>query len=120
VEKAKIVSLGVEGGGATIYGWQVDGVWWFQQEGSSMYLNENDDEAWGSWSQPPVTDLAQALPDGWCRMTPSQMHPEFVAWFREQYEAERATLSADERTAQERFTHRHWQSYLARQNDTPP
>ena len=64
MEKIIAADLGLEGGGCTIYARQTDGVWWFWQEGSSMALDENDDEVWRSWSTEPVTDLIAALPSG--------------------------------------------------------
>lgn len=51
VEKETVLELGVEGGGATIFRTRSDtGEWHFHVEGSSMYLDENDDEVWRSWS----------------------------------------------------------------------
>jgi hypothetical protein len=44
MEKVLIVSIGDEGGGADICGRQVDDVWSFSSEGSSVDLDENDDE----------------------------------------------------------------------------
>jgi hypothetical protein len=93
-------------------GWQVDGVWWFQQNGSSMDLDDQDQEAWNTWRDPPVADLGHALPEGWINMIPNAVHPEFVLWFRERYETERAALQADEREAHERSRHRYWLSAL--------
>jgi len=117
MKKVKVVSLGVEGGGATIYGWQVDGAWWFQQEGSSICLDENNDEAWGSWGEPAVTELGRVLPDNWLLMIPYGIHPEFVSWFLERCEAQRKTLSGHEHETRLRYTLDRWQSFLAGQLD---
>ena len=46
MDKVAIVEMGVEGGGITIYGSQSDGVWSFWTEGSSMDLDDNDEEVW--------------------------------------------------------------------------
>ena len=81
-----IACMGVEGGGATVYGHQENGEWSFWQEGSSMYLDDNDDEAWKSWATDPVADLLSALPKGWFKMHPTEIHPEFVTLLRNEYE----------------------------------
>ncbi len=79
MDKVVIARMGVEGGGVTIYGRQVDGAWSFWQEGSSMDLDENDDEVWRVWSSDPVSALSAALSDKWWQMYPKEVHPEFVA-----------------------------------------
>jgi hypothetical protein len=43
MDKRLIVKMGIEGGGVTIYGSQSNDVWSFWTEGSSMYLDDNDD-----------------------------------------------------------------------------
>ena len=58
MDKVVIAGMGVEGGGVTVYGRRAGGVWSFWQEGSSMDLDENDDEVWREWSSDPVPDLA--------------------------------------------------------------
>lgn len=48
-EKEVVLELGVEGGGATVFRTPLaSGGWQFHVEGSSMYLDENDDEGWRS------------------------------------------------------------------------
>src|SRR5262249_5475478 len=86
MDKVVIVGMGVEGGGVTIYGRRTDGVWSFWQEGSSMDLDENDDEVWRGWSSDPVSDLSAALPGKWWMMYPTEVHPEFVTQLRREYE----------------------------------
>ena len=44
MDKVLIADIGVEGGGTMIYGRQLQGVWSFWTEGTSMDLDENDDE----------------------------------------------------------------------------
>jgi hypothetical protein len=97
MEKVIVVDLGVEGGGATIYGDQNEGVWSFWQEGSSLSLDENDDECWTNWRTDPVSDLEQALPGAWLMMYPMKIQPAFLPWFLTQYEARRADLPEEER-----------------------
>src|SRR5262249_26523413 len=84
-EKEVVLELGVEGGGATVFrtplgsgGWQCD------VEGTSMYLDENDDEGWRSWRSEPVLSVEEALrsvaDDGsWVFFYPVTVHPEYRA-----------------------------------------
>ena len=57
VDKVLMAEMGVEGGGITIYGSQLEGVWSFWTEGNSMELDDNDHEVWRSWSSEPVSSL---------------------------------------------------------------
>ena len=87
-EKEKVLELGVEGGGATIFRTPLDsGGWQFHVEGSSMYLDENDDEDWRSWTSEPVQTIREALrsvaEDGsWVFFHPISVHPEYrnIVW----------------------------------------
>ena len=108
MDKVIIAEMGVEGGGVTIYGRQVDGVWSFWQEGSSMDLDENDDEVWRDWSSDPVTDLLAALPGEWWTMYPTEVHLAFVAEFRGGYE--RCCGTEDGHAS--RFQHGRWAELL--------
>ena len=62
MEKIIIVELGLEGAGVKIYGHQADDAWSFWQEGSSIYIDDNDEEEWRYWSSDPVSELMEALP----------------------------------------------------------
>ena len=81
-EKEKVLEIGVEGGGATIYRTPLEaGGWQFHVEGTSMYLDENDDEGWRSWTREPVQTIREALlavaEDGsWVFFYPISVHPE--------------------------------------------
>ncbi len=86
MDKVLIADLGLEGGGATIYGRQQHGTWFFWLEGTSMDLDENDDEIWRSWSSQPVQDLSLVLPKEWPLFYPSKLNPEFFDWFRKNYD----------------------------------
>ena len=97
MDKVLIAALLVEGGGIMIYGSQSHGVWSFWIEGSSMDLDENDDEVWRSWSSEPVSNLDLVVPKDWPNFSPSNIHPEFAGWFREAYEKARGTLPEDQR-----------------------
>lgn len=82
MDNVVIVKIGVEGGGVTIYGRQTDGVWSLWNEGVSMYFDENDEENWRCWSSDPVSELSELLPKEWWQMSPTKVHPEFVAPLR--------------------------------------
>jgi hypothetical protein len=82
MDKVLIADMGVEGGGARIYGRQRDGIWSFWLEGTSIDLDENDDEIWRSWESQPVQDLSLALPNERPLFYPSRLNPEFLDWFR--------------------------------------
>lgn len=70
-----IVDLGVEGGGATIYGRQNgEGNWLFWQSGCAM-SGECDD--WQAWEMEITPDVFASLPQSWWRMYPTEVHPDF-------------------------------------------
>ena len=60
-----IAEIGMEGGGVTIFGRNSKGAWLFWTEGTSMELDENDDEIRRSWSSDPANDLELVLPGDW-------------------------------------------------------
>jgi hypothetical protein len=64
-DKLLIAKVGVEGGGHSVYGKRCNGGWSFWTEGTSMDLDENDDEVWRSWSSDRVADLDLVLPRKW-------------------------------------------------------
>jgi hypothetical protein len=68
--------MGVEGGGTTIFGTQAEGVWSFWTQGTSMNLDENDDEVWRSWSSEPESSLDLVVPHDWPVFYPSKIHPD--------------------------------------------
>lgn len=86
-EIERVLELGVEGGGATIYRTPLDaGGWQFHVEGSSMYLDENDDEDWRSWTS-ESGQIREALrsvaKDGsWVLFYPMFVHSEYrmIVW----------------------------------------
>lgn len=107
-----VAKLGVEGGGITIYGTECDGAWSFWAEGSSMDLDENDDEVWRRWSSKHLPDLVLILPPDWPLHYPLAVHPRFVGWFRVAYEKTRSALSPELRRYQEDSRHYDWMSCL--------
>jgi hypothetical protein len=94
-DRELVLELGVEGGGATIYRTPlVSGRWQFHVEGTSMYLDENDDEGWRSWRTEPVLNIEEALAsvanDGsWVFFYPVKVHHEYrtIVWQLVQAEA---------------------------------
>ena len=92
VDKLLVAEIGVEGGGLSIYGREDEGSWSFWSEGSSMDLDENDDEVWRSWSTDPVADLALVVPREWPLFYPMTIRPDFTGWFRDHYEEARSLL----------------------------
>jgi hypothetical protein len=97
--KILIADIGVEGGGTTIYGRHSEGVWTFWTEGTSMDLDENDDEVWRSWSSEPSSSLDLLVPEDWTMNYPMEIHPDFLGWFRANYEKARGTKHAARRSA---------------------
>jgi hypothetical protein len=104
-----VAKLGVEGGGVTILGICADGGWSFWQEGSSIALDANDEEEWQSWASQQSRDLSAVVPGDWPLMYPEEVHPEFVGWFRESYDAARAGVRDDLRASQARWRDPVWQ-----------
>jgi hypothetical protein len=105
MDNVVIVKMGFEGGGVTIYGRQTDGVWSLWNEGVSMYFDENDEENWRCWSSDPVSELSELLPKEWWQMSPTKVHPEFVAPLRREYERFRSAGGE----IWSPFSHERWQ-----------
>jgi hypothetical protein len=108
VDKVIIARLGLEGGGATIFGRVVGDRWGFWQGGFSITLDADDNEEWRTWESDSAADLSAIVPAKWPLMFPSDVHPDFVGWFREHYEAARASLSECEWAYQARSPHSDW------------
>ncbi len=112
MDKVLIADIGVEGGGVKILGKKLESIWSFWTEGTSMDMDENDDEVWRSWSSEPVSNLDLVLPDEWHRFYPVEIHPDFLEWFREAYEKARDTLPEDERRYHDQHRHGRWLEVL--------
>ena len=108
MEKVRVAELGMEGGGCSIYGRQAEGSWSFWREGSSLDLDEDDEEVVRSWTSEPVPDLGLAVPKEWPLYHVLNIHPEFVAWFRDNYEAAKDSLGPSLGEMQGKSTHRRW------------
>jgi hypothetical protein len=112
MEKVIVAEIGIEGGGMTIDGSKMDGVWSFWSEGKSIDLDENDREVWRSWSSEPVSSLDLVLPKDWPVFYPVKIHPDLVGWFRTNYDAARASLQEEQRRYQDKHRHRRWSEVL--------
>jgi hypothetical protein len=107
-----IAAIGIEGGGVTICGRLVDGVWTYWTKGSSMDLDERDDEVRRTWSSESLVSLDLVVPRDWPMFSPAEIHPDFVEWFRENYDKARALLPDDQRRSQDKHRHRRWLAVL--------
>lgn len=87
-DKEMVLKIGIEGGGATIFRTLLDGGGYqFHVEGSSMYLDENDDEGWRTWANEPFQTIQGALRSistngSWVLCFPVSVHPEYrtIIW----------------------------------------
>ena len=80
-----IVRIVAEGGGLTIRGRIEPEGWSFWSEGGTI-----DDEAegdWREWTTNPVRSLDKLLPRDWPLYFPETIHPLFIEWFQERYDA---------------------------------
>jgi hypothetical protein len=112
VDKVLVARLAVEGGCTTIYGIETDGVWSFWDEGTSIDLDENEDEVWRPWSSEALPDLGLILPRDWPLYSPVTIDPAFVGWFRLAYERTRSALPPDLARSQEKHRHQDWMRCL--------
>jgi hypothetical protein len=101
--------MGIEVGGTTIYGSQLDDFWTSWTEGTLIDRDDNDDEIWRLRSSEPVRCLDLLMPIDLPVFSPLKIHLDFMAWSREQYDEARASLLADVRRSQEEHHHWHWQ-----------
>jgi hypothetical protein len=121
MDKVLIADLGLEGGGATIHGRHQDGNWFFWLEGTSMDLDENDDEVWRSWETQPVPDLFLASPKEWPLFYPTKLNPDFLDRFRKHYDEACSQLSENLRRSQRERQHPEWMRLLhGRAGSCPP
>lgn len=112
MERVVILHVGIEGGGATVYGRHEADGWVFWHEGSSMYLDHNDDDQWHGWSSEPVSELCATLPDEWYRMYPIEVHPEFKALIRAEFMRRTSGLVAEDGQPLRFFNRESWEDAL--------
>lgn len=71
-----------------------------------------DEENSRSWSTEPVPDLGLAMPKEWPLYHALEVHPDFTAWFRDNYEAARSLLDPSLVEAQAKYVHPRWARFL--------
>jgi hypothetical protein len=108
VEKVIVARLGLEGGGVTIFGRVVEGPLVFWQAGTSIAMDADDNEEWREWESDSSINLSAVVPGNWPLMSPREIHPAFVPWFRRHYDAARASLRDDLRAYQAGSRDREW------------
>ena len=78
-----VLELGLEGDGLSVYRTPTGSCdWQFRVAGSTIDLDENDDEAWRSWGTEPFPSLSETLRSvakygSWVLFFPITIHPEF-------------------------------------------
>lgn len=122
-----VIHLIAEGASIAIHGHrEPDGTWRFIGTSTHLDIQEDGNDAVRVGGIPWFTDLSQVLPDSlWIKCIPRFVHPELRGWFRDRYEAAKATLpdvhsgdEHDEIFAMLRESHlRRWDAML---NSTPP
>ena len=84
--RIQILEVGVDGGSASIFGEESDGVWRYWNEETSMGDDESGDELWSSRTSKPSADLLAALPAFWYLMHPVEINQDFILIIRQAYE----------------------------------
>jgi hypothetical protein len=107
-----VADLGLQGGSLSVHGKRSEQGWTFWGEGTTIALDENDEETWRSWASEPMADLARLLPADWPMFYPVGIDPRFRPWFRQAYEASRASLRPDLRLYHDEDLHRRWLGFL--------
>jgi hypothetical protein len=92
-----VLNIGMEGGGVTILGREDNGTWRFWCQGSTIALDENDDEEWRDWTSDTKPTIAELLPSFWHACFPLTVHPAFRDEIRALYYAHLEALSEHER-----------------------
>lgn len=89
-----VIRLLAEGSCIEIFGHtEPDGSWRFIGRGMNLDIEPDGNDSVSVSGIPYFRDLSEALPDNfWIKLTPSLVHPELRGWFRERYEAAKATL----------------------------
>lgn len=75
-------------------------------------LDDNDDEAWRSWTSEPVRSLGLVVPKDWPIFHASKIHPDFVDWFRTNYDKARKSLPEHQSQYQEKHRHERWSEVI--------
>jgi hypothetical protein len=102
-DKESVLHVGVEGGGATVFRTPLDsGGWTFYVGGSSMDMDENDDEVWRSWEPEPYLRIEDAVKSisndgGWLFFYPISIHPDYRVAIWELVQETARNLSEEQR-----------------------
>jgi hypothetical protein len=84
-----VIRLGIEGGGNDIFRTpRPSGGWQFHVEGSSMDMDENDDEVWRYYASEPFSTIEEALRSisengAWVCYYPCEIHADYRKFFWE-------------------------------------
>ena len=98
-----VFELAFEGGGVEITRYAtVEGKSYFRNSGTSMRLDDNDDEEWVDWQGPPNTSFDGALRDlkfgrDILCISPIRLHRDYFDVVHRHIEAVFADLTADDR-----------------------
>ena len=73
-----VLDLGVEGGGLTIYRARSEaGTWVYYKRTSSIWFDDDDNEAWQYRASEPAPSFEELLGTEWAWFTPISVHPEY-------------------------------------------
>jgi len=108
-----IVEYGCEDGMVTVYGAKSEEGWLFWRHVGTADLDDNDEVGSSprSWAGPKTANLSEAVGKNWIFYNPVSIHPDFLPWFRQAYDAEWAQLPVETRL-QRKDSRRSWQELL--------
>nr|WP_309695090.1 hypothetical protein [Armatimonas sp.] len=108
MDKVTIAELAVEGGGCTLFGQEIEGRWFFWEEGSSFGFDENDDEEIRSWESERKESFEELVPKDWPYFHPTSIHPDFVSWFSERFDLAMEQLNFRGNERMKEIVERRW------------
>jgi len=112
-----VLSLGVEGGGLSIYRTPLaSGGWQFHQAGSSMFVDDHMDESWIPWTSdaaPMIQDALRSIAKNgsWVFYYPILIHPDYRATVKHLVLEIVRNLSAERLKTWRLHNRRRWQQY---------
>ena len=83
MDKERVLAVGTEGGGASVFRTPLGtGVWQFHIEGTSIGMDDNDNEEWRSWQSKPFQTIEEAVRSisangDWLFFYPTSIHPDY-------------------------------------------
>ncbi len=100
--KAELIALvGCEGGGVSVYGRRYPKGWRFFCEVNESYFDEEEHHAISQ----ETDNIMELLPKNWPHLCPIEIHPEFLDWFRFEYDMARK----NDPMLWDSFTRDHWE-----------